>query len=305
MQYTEKELQKLIENVEKEFTAHLAKAEEGVKATLAKSESVESAAPSVDGTEPLAKAEDDKPAKAEDEKKDKEEAPKSDEKPAAEAKEGDKPAEAPAKEEGKEAAPADAPAKEESKEAAPAPDHCDYDDEDMDHMHKMYASMSKGELRAHHDAIKKTLDGMGMEKCGDMAPAPMAKSEETQAVEVKPEVIQPSPEVEVLKTEVQAKSAKIEELQKSLELVTEFVAKLAKKSAPQGKAITHLETIAKSESLKEDKQLSKTEITTILAKKAADPSLTKSDRDAINAYYFTGQVNVNSISHLLKSSGIN
>jgi hypothetical protein len=299
MQYTEKELQKLIENVEKEFTAHLAKAEEGFKATLAKSESAESAAPSVDGTEPLAKAEDDKPAKAEDEKKeDKEEAPKSDEKPAAEAKEGEKPAEAPAKEEGKEEAPAAPEAKE-----APAAnaDGCDYDDEDMDHMHKMYASMSKGELKAHHDAIKKTLDGM----CGgEMAPAPaaaapMAKSEETAvAVEVKPEVIQPAQDVELLKSEVEAKTAKIAELQKNLELVTEFVTKLAKKSAPQGKAITHLETIAKTE-VKEEKELSKSEITTILAKKAADPSLSKSDRDAINAYYLTG-ASINKINHLLK-----
>lgn len=301
MQYTEKELSKLIEDVEKEFTTHLAKAEEEFNASkLAKSEE-ESAAPVVDGTETLAKAEDDKPADKPEEKKEEKEEPKSEEKPAAEAKEGegDKPAaEAPAKEEGKEAAPAE-------EAAAPAADEGHgYDDEDLEHMHKMYSSMSKAELKAHHDAIKNCLDACGsVEKCGEeSAPAPMAKSEET-SVEVKAEVKaeeKPAEEVELLKSEISAKSAKVEELQKNLDVVTEFLTKLfAKKPAPAGKAITNLDAIQKSEGGKEEKTLTKSEITTILAKKAADPSLTKSDREAINAYYLNG-ASIDKISHLLK-----
>jgi hypothetical protein len=295
MQYTNTQVNKLIEELEKELGVFLAKAEEG-ETSLAKSEDASvSTAPSVDGNETLAKAEDEKPAKAEEEKEDKkDEAPKSSEQPAAEAKEGEKPAEAPAQQEGQEAPAAEA--KPEANEAAaPSDEHCDYDDEDLEHMQKMYSSMSRGELKAHHDAVKQCLDSMGMEKCGDMA---MQKTE-TQTIEVKPEVTQPSPEVELLKSEVSAKTAKIDELQKSLELVTEFVAKLAKKAAPAGKAITSLEAIAKSEVTTETKELSKGEITTLLAKKAADPSLSKSDRDAINAYYLTG-ASINKISHLLK-----
>ena len=80
----------------------------------------------------------------------------------------------------------------------------------------------------------------------------------------------------------------------------EFLTKLVKKTAPQGKAITSLDVIAKSETHVEEKTLSKGEIHEVLKAKSADASLKKSDRDAINAFYLTGQVNVNSISHLLK-----
>ncbi len=303
MQYTEKELNKLIEDVEKEFTTHLAKAEEAFNASkLAKSEE-ESAAPVVDGTETLAKAEDDKPADKPKDKEEKKEEPKSEEKPAPEAKEGEaaKPAaEAPAQE--GEAAPA------EGQEAAPAADEGHgYDAEDLEHMIKMYSSMSKAELKAHHDAIKQCLDAACATEEAPAAPeapaaAPMAKSEET-SVEVKVEAKaeeKPAQEVELLKSEISAKSAKVEELQKNLDVVTEFLTKLfAKKPAPAGKAITNLDAIQKSESGVEDKTLTKSEITTILAKKAADPSLTKSDREAINAYYLNG-ASIDKISHLLK-----
>lgn len=295
MAYTEIEVSNLIQEVEKAFTAHLAKAE-----ALAKSEACEAVAV-VDGSE-LAKAED-KADEKEDKApaKDEAEAPKSDEAPAAEEKEA-----APAAE-----APKDAPAAEAAEapaaEAAPAAegaapaaapgaegDAHDYDDEDMAAMVQMYQGMSRGELKAHHDAIKQCLDSMGMEKCGTMAPAaapgeaaPMAKSEDNA-------------EVELLKSESAAKDSKIAELQKSLDTVTEIITKLVKKSAPAAKAVTKLEAIAKSEVTTEEKVLSKAEITAILNKKTMETSLSKSDREAINAYYAAGQVSTTGISHLLK-----
>ena len=61
-----------------------------------------------------------------------------------------------------------------------------------------------------------------------------------------------------------------------------------------------MEQIAKSEDFKEEKELSKNEISVILSKKVSSPSLTKSDRDAINAFYLNG-ANINTISHLLKN----
>jgi|SRR5581483_8529059 len=167
--YTETQLSKLIEDVEKEFTAHLAKAEEGFKVSLAKSEEANA------NSEPLAKAEEgekkpptEKKPEAKEGKEEGKEAPSHDGKEAAPAPaEGEKPAEGAPAPEAKEGAPAPA-------EGAPAPaqggDQCDYDAEDLEHMSKMYMSMSKGELLAHHDAVRKALDTKGMGE-------PMMKSE--------------------------------------------------------------------------------------------------------------------------------
>lgn len=307
IKYTEIELTKLLADVEKEFTSHLAKAEENFR--LAKSEN-ESAAPSVDGTETLAKAEDEKPAEAKDKKEDKEEA-----KPEASA-----PKKAPA--DSKEDAVAESEGEEEGQEeqaaadevAAEAPaaegDASGYDAEDLQHLAEMYASMSSAELMAHHDAVKEALDAMAakdappaaadvavpaasapaqaaqgeIDKCGDMS---MGKSENIN--------------VDLVKSENLALAAKNEELKKSLDAVSEFITKLvSKKAAPAGKAITSLETIAKSEIQADAKAFSKSEITAILNKKAADQKLSKSDREAINAYYGAGQVGLEKINHLLK-----
>lgn len=295
MQYTEIELKELIKAVETEFSAHLAKAEV-------------SAQPA-----PLAKAEDEKKdekpsekkeAPAKEEPKEEKEAPKAeDKKDEAPAAESEKEA-APAKEE---AAPHDEAAEE--KPVAPSADEgaSGYDAEDIAHMDAMYMSMSKAELLAHHDSCVRALDAIGAEhthaapaapaaevpaapaapaaeidKCGDMS---MTKSES-------------NPELELAKSEIEAQKAKNAELQKSLDTVSEFLTKLVKK-VPQGKAITQYEQVAKSESAESEKQLSKSEITAILSKKAADPSLSKNDRDAINAFYLN-QSNVSTISHLLK-----
>lgn len=242
MSYTEQDLSKLIGEVEKEFTAHLAKAEE---ASLAKSETANAeaaaaeAAPAVEAPAatveaPLAKAEDEK----DDEK-------------------------------------------------------CDYDEKDHEEMHKMYKSMTKAERKAHLDAIS---------KCGEMS---MKKSEETSGeAKVETPIADTSKEVELIKSEFSAKlaaeEAKSAELKKNLDAVSEFLTKFVKKTAPQGKAITNLDSVAKSESGEvEEKPLAKSEINIRLAKKAAEPSLAKSDRDAINAYYLNG-ADIKTVSHLLK-----
>ncbi len=101
-------------------------------------------------------------------------------------------------------------------------------------------------------------------------------------------------------TEVELLKSELETQKKNFEAVQEFLTKLVKKTAPQGKAITSLDVIAKSEASVEEKAPTKGEIHEVLKAKSAEPTLKKSDRDAINAFYLTGQVNVNSISHLLK-----
>lgn len=296
MQYTEQELAKLIQDVEKEFRSDLAKSEDGFKA-----DSVAADTGAAQPETPLAKAEeekkDEKPAEdskeskapeaKEESKEDKApEAPKAEEK-APESK--DAPAEKPA-------APAEAAAAPQA-EGQPAPNAA-YDAEDMQHLEKMYMSMSNDEQHIHHDVLRKCMDASGMQKCGDMS---MNKAEATAptSIEVKAEDIKTNPEVEILKSEVEAHKAKSEELKKNLDAVQEFLTKLVKK-VPQGKAITAYEQVAKSESAEDEKQLTKTEVKELLSKKAADPTLTKSDRDAINAFYLN-DAHINTISHLLKN----
>lgn len=295
MQYTETQLSKLIEDVEREFTTHLAKAEE-----IANTEPV--VEPVV---EDLVKAEGEKkPEKKE--AKPEEKKPEGEAKPAAEAKPEGEAHPAP----GKEAAPA-AEAKPEGQAhaAAPGAEGCDYDAEDISHMEKMYASMSKGELKVHHDVIAKIAQCSDMAMSEGQAPAapapaaqenaPMTKSEDIKPVEVKVEAA-PAKEVELLKSELGEANTKLATLQKNFDAVAAFLTKLVeKKAAPAAKAITDISVIEKSEG-SNDKTLAKDEIHSILCKKSAEPSLKKSDRDAINVYYADGQVDVKGISHLLK-----
>lgn len=293
MQFTEKDLTKLIQDLEVEFSDHFAKAE------------LEAAQ-----TTPLVKAEDEKPAEEKADKPEAKEESKEESKEAPKAESEAKPQD--------EAAPA-APAQEAAPAQAPeAAANAIYDAEDMAHLEKMYMSMSKEEQMIHHDVLRKCMDASQaapapeaaqaapaeMDKCGDMS---MSKAEnttaveETQTVEIKAEDVKTNPELELAKSEAAAAQAKAETLQKSLDTIQEFLTKLVKK-APQGKAITSMEQIAKSEtgSQEGEQTLSKSEISAILGKKAADPSLNKSDREAINAFYLNG-ANINTISHLLKN----
>lgn len=284
--YTEQQLADLVASVEREFNAELEKAE-SLGQILAKAED---APPAKEDEKSEEKAPEEKPA------------PKADgEEKAPEAKE------AAAKPEGEEAAAPAAEAQEgaPASEEAPAADAeaCDYDEEDLAHMAKMYSSMSKGELMAHHDAVRAALDGKGMEKCGEAAQAAPAASASAQPEMTKSEkdvVVEVSnPEVEKLKAELAAEMQKSEVMKKNFDGVAELLTKLVKKTAPQGKAITNLDAIAKSESTTQEITLTKSEITAKLLQKSADPTLSKSDRDAINGFYL-GSGSINSINHLLK-----
>jgi hypothetical protein len=273
MKYTEKDVASLIAQVEEAFTAQLAKAED---LSLAKSE---------------------------DAPKEHEEKEEHKEKPEHEAHD--------AKEEKPEAHEEKHDAKPEHEEKPAQEEHHgeeahDYDQEDMEHMEKMYRSMSKGELAAHHGCIQKCMgkseakpaemsknEAEGYKNGGEISASapkdvPGAKSEASDAHGDKMEKSE-NQEVELLKSELAAEKAAKDDLKKNYEAVQEFLTKLVKKTAPQGKAITSLDVVAKSEAAVEEKKLNK-----------ADQTLKKSDRDAITSYYLNGQVNVNSISHLLK-----
>ncbi len=314
-EYTDEQLKSLIADVEKEFKSHLAKAEESFN---------------------LSKSED--PSKEKDEKKASEESEGESKKPM----ESEKPEDKGIKDQHQQDMSKD-PAKGdklESKEermgddkkenAKPsddahgeAQDH-GYDDEDMAHMHSMYSSMSKPELKAHHDTIRKCMDSMGLAKCedgmiksetgdaakdaegyrpnggpkdGEAAKAKTPASSDAQALN-KSEKDLVVEEVSLLKSELEAAKAESEANKKNLEAVESFLKKFVEKTAPAGKAITSLDIIAKTENAGGEKPLSKSDIDAKLLAKAKDISLSKSDRDAINSYYFSK--NVESVRHLLK-----
>src|ERR1039457_1640581 len=124
--YNETQLLKLVADVEREFTAELAKAEEFNSSVLAKAEGAPFPPKKKEDKKPEAEEE----APAEGEAPAQEAAPEQEAAPAAEAAPEEQEAQAPA-------------------EAAPAQEGNDYDSEDMEHMKKMYMSMSKGELKAH------------------------------------------------------------------------------------------------------------------------------------------------------------
>ena len=220
----------------------------------------------------------------------------------------------PAKEESKEESKEERSAADGKENAKPsddphgeAQDH-GYDDEDMQHMHSMYSSMSGPELKAHHDAVRKCMDGAmaksemedgakdaqgyrpnGGAKDGEAASSKTPASSDMQAM-AKSEK-DSSSEVSLLKSER-------DEYKKNLDAVSAFLTKFVEKTAPAGKAITSLDIIAKSGNEGSEKPLQKSEIDAKLLAKAKDISLSKSDRDAINSYYFSK--NVETVRHLLK-----
>ena len=309
--YSEERLLSMLAEVEKEFAPHLVKAEKSFGLFKAEDESEKK-------DEPEAKEE---PKKIESEKPEdkgvKDQAQQDTSKAPAE---GEKPEskEARVGEDTKEnAAPSEDP-------HGAAEDH-GYDDEDMTHMHSMYSSMSKPELKAHHDVIRKCMDGMGLAKCEDgMAKAETldgakdaegyrpnggpkegeAKSEskgpatsDTQAM-TKSEKDVAIEEVTMLKSELEAVKAKSAEDKKNLEAALQkFLTKFVDSSAPAGKAITSLDIIAKTEGANKEKPLSKSEVDAKLLAKAKDPTLAKGDREAINSYYFSK--NIETVRHLL------
>lgn len=167
-----------------------------------------------------------------------------------------------------------------------------YSDSDIEELHKMYGAMGKSELDLH----KKACDHHWANKCGEMDKCddmPMAKSAKNKAINLKGDLkIEQS--VEMLKSENADLKKTVEDL---VQAMTKFV---AGKKAPTRKAITEISVIEKSE--KEQIDLSRipsAEITKILSQKTMEKTLSKSDRELIDSYYFK-KVGVDAIAHLLK-----
>lgn len=160
----------------------------------------------------------------------------------------------------------------------------DYNEEDYVTMDEMYASMSKTEMGAHFESIKKS---MGIEV--ESIQTDMKKSEE---------------ESNLMKSEIESKDGEIVDLKKSLSKLTVAMTDFLKGKAPKRKAVTHIEHVAKSEETLEKKEekedvskLTQKEVSTRLTK-AIRGGLEKAEREKINQFY-EGELKFDSIKHLL------
>jgi hypothetical protein len=158
--------------------------------------------------------------------------------------------------------------------------------EDYETIDDLYASMSKNEIEAHYESVKRVMFGEAEEES-------MTKSESEE---------EESEEIQMVKSENSDLKEENEELKKSLENIENLINKMFNtKKAPSQKAITATNYIAKSE--EEDNQvdfskMTKGEITSKL--KSIDySSLEKSDREAINEYCLNNG-SVEKIKHLIK-----
>lgn len=155
-----------------------------------------------------------------------------------------------------------------------------YDEEDYVEMDKMYASMTKSEVEAHYDSIKKNI--------------------ETEEVTMKKSEVETN---DLHKSEIDAKDGEIVDLKKSLSKLTVAMTDFLKGKAPQRKAVTNIEYVAKSEEVKKEEikenlnELSKKEISTRLTAKIRN-GLDKSEREKINEFY-NGDLKLDAIKHLL------
>ena len=184
-------------------------------------------------------------------------------------------------------------------------DHCDYDDEDMEEMHKMYHSMGKKELELHKSSIEKCWMG----KCGEMSKSetsskeePLAKTEELVKAEEANSLLKS--ELEATKAKIQAAEKEAADLKKSVNDLNAALKDFFDKKGPVRKSITSIDFVKKSEveapkaEAKDVSTLSKSEINSRLTKKAAESTLSKADRDAINGYCLENK-GIDTVKHLL------
>lgn len=157
-------------------------------------------------------------------------------------------------------------------------DYREYDEQELEELHKLYKTMHPKELSHHHDAIKKA---MGIEEKQEMQ-----KSEDK------------SSEIELQKSEIESLKKSNDDLKKAIAMITESFNKKKVSVPPKQQAIVELTTLAKSED-KQDKQLDRKQVVKMLSQVAENPDLQKSDRDLINRYCL-GSGTLDSIKHLLK-----
>lgn len=209
------------------------------------------------------------------------------------------------KDEDKEEVKAEDKDEKKDKDKNPDAESHDYDEEDVEELQKCYSSMSKAEMELHKNILEKCY----MAKCGEMK---VVKSEDAEALKNAEETASLlKSELELAKANFKKASkeaadakAEVETLKKSINDLTVVLNDFLSKKGPVRKAITSIEIVKKNESestggVEPEKNLSKAEIVAKLNKKASDPSLSKSDREAIDKYFMVEGTKLDTIRHLL------
>ncbi len=169
----------------------------------------------------------------------------------------------------------------------------DYSDEDKEELKKLYADMSDAERSLHKAAL---------EAC-ESKDGELHKSEETVVQETKTEESETAKneELELAKSEIEKLKKSNEETKAQFEsLVKSLSDKLVSRPVPKRQAVTELGSAGVLKKSEETKPLpNREEAKKILARKVREESLTKHEREAINAFTI-GATGIETISHLLK-----
>lgn len=181
----------------------------------------------------------------------------------------------------------DKPVEAQPEESQKQEDH-DYSDEDKEELKKLYADMSDAERSLHKAAL---------EAC-ESKDGELHKSEETV---VKEEKAEKNEELELAKNEIEQLKKSNEEMKSQFEsLVKSLSDKLVSRPVPKRQAVTELGSAGVLKKSEETKPLpNREEAKKILARKVREESLTKHDREAVNAFTI-GAAGIETISHLLK-----
>ena len=165
-----------------------------------------------------------------------------------------------------------------------------------------YEQMPPEMLKAHYLAAKSAifkLMGAGQEAAPAPEAPPMA-SPSAGAAPMPPPAMKAELKIDQKPNGGMIKKSEddgMQELKAQVEVLTKALTMMAEQ--PVRRAVTGVSFVAKPEEKPEAKTLSKSEITTKLAEKTADPKLAKSDRELVNGFY-DGRVSVAEITHLLK-----
>jgi hypothetical protein len=191
--------------------------------------------------------------------------------------------------------PADAPAPEQADPSQPEQSQEQPMDEQQDQsqdeisdeeLHSLYASMDPQELQRHQMAIEAAM-GQGQQQEQPSQPQDLAMAEDDK--DDKDDEDQEDDEDEEMSKSEKDEFSRLKkdhnDLQKSFAKVVEA---MEKAFAPTRKAVTGIEYVQKSEETQQQKPLSKAETIAVLNEKAKDPTLSKSDRMAINDFILNG-----------------
>jgi len=180
----------------------------------------------------------------------------------------------------------EAPAPEANPEMeSPAAEEQEMENLSDEELQEIYASMPREEAERHFMILSEIVKAQN-EPEAPAQEAPVQEQAVAPEMAVKSENKPKIAELSKAEKENQNLKKENQEMKKSLEIATRAIELALKPVRKSAATMADVQIIDKG--IAEKKELSKEEIHAELDKKVADPSLTKSDRDCISNYFFTG-----------------